>query len=60
MKYMRVTWEENPPLMVGWHEGHMACKNTTNPQRFSPGTGGKGGLEKEPADPGSPGKTVEK
>jgi len=45
-------------LMVAWQEGHLVHKSPcyTNLQRFSSGTGGGGGSEREPSDPGSPGK----
>jgi len=44
-------------LMVGWQEAHPAHKklHSTNPKRFSSGTGG-GGPKWEPADSHSPGK----
>ena len=35
----------------------MTARTSTNPQRFSSGTGGEEELMEEPADPGSPGNT---
>ena len=42
-------------MMVWWQEGHpaRAKPNSTNPQKFSSGTGGAEGPEGETADPGS-------
>jgi len=46
--------------MVGWQEGHLASNkpSSTNPQRFSSGTGGGGGPSGELADLSSAGKPV--
>jgi len=45
-----------PGVLIGWHEGHLACKESAvYPQMFSSRTV-EGELKVEPASPGSPEK----